>query len=681
MHEPNNKQRRRGVQASRVRLTKALTDAGLRTQAALAERIADMEDLDSPPRDAVSRAFRELPVELTTLERIARALNVEVHTLYLTASEAADARPDPRRESPADEQRNDTAHDDDDEPQPREMDGLTMLFALIIVAVLSAYWFYDRMQNAPKDQPQTGMSQPLLDLGTAKLVVQPVEGDDSGQLANALRKQLAEHYSVASPTAGALTSNLATNETAETLRTDGVVEGELVTVGRLSAVRVYLYAADQRHQVWAESFPAVAFADQLEHIATNVSNAVLRATGQSTDDAARHFPLAPVQDDYLEGEYHLDRPSSELNIKRAQSRFEAALRQDANYARAHAGLCQTLLEEHWMASEERALQDAARACGQALQLDADDPVVAAAHAHFLRRTGRNDEAMKLYAEIVERAPKDSAAYYGYANSLLAEWRENSDEAVMEQARAMARKASAVDPVVWKPLFALATMHWFDGDVAAAIATSEAARARDENEYVLANLGSFYLCDGAFENALEAYQAAQRHAPESYVGDEFIGLAQYYLGDYEQSATLRQRAISKVATGEPEIHEMWGSLGDSQRMAGNTTAAIAAYRRAAEIAERDYLRGTQPAADQAARAWYYTALASLDPGSVPAAVAHSIDDDLDRIEAEVTEASAHRRMAQTFMLRGETDKARAAIDRAATVCQGYRQMPDLAALLE
>lgn len=680
MHEPPNKQRRRGVQASRVRLTKALADAGLRTQAALAERIADKEDLDSPPRDAVSRAFRELPVELTTLERIARALNVEVHTLYLTADEVPDARPEPRADAAANGPRA-AAEDDDDEPKPREMDGLTMLFALVIVVLLAAYWLYDRWQPQADDQALTGVSAPLLDLGTAKLVVQFIEGDDNGRLAAAIRSRLAEHFSVASPTAAALTSNLATNETAETLRTDGVVEGELVTVGRLSAVRVYLYAAGQRHQVWAESFPAVAFADQVDGIATNVSNAVLRATGQATANTPRHFPLVPVQNDYLEGEYHLDRPSSELNIKRAQSRFEAALRQDANYARAHAGLCQTLLEEHWMASEERALQDAARACGQALQLDADDPVVAAAHAHFLRRTGRNDEAMQLYAEIVERAPKDSAAYYGYANSLLAEWRESSDEAVMEQAKAMANKAAEVDPQVWKPLFALATMYWFDGNVEQAIAISEKARARDENEYVLANLGSFYLCDGAFEKALEAYRVAQQLAPESYVGDEFIGLTHYYLGDYEQSAELRQRAINKVATGEPEIHEMWGSLADSQRMAGNTEAAIAAYRRAAEIAERDYLRGTQPAADQAARAWYYTALASLDPGSVPAAIAHSIDDDLDRIEAEVTEASAHRRMAQTFMLRGETGKAKAAIDRAATVCQGYRQMPDLAELRE
>ena len=39
-----------------------------------------------------------------------------------------------------------------------------------------------------------------------------------------------------------------------------------------------------------------------------------------------------------------------------------------DYARAHAGLCLTLLEEYWMSDEERALKDAGRACGQARQL-------------------------------------------------------------------------------------------------------------------------------------------------------------------------------------------------------------------------------------------------------------------------------------------------------------------------
>ena len=244
---------------------------------------------------------------------------------------------------------------------------------------------------------------------------------------------------------------------------------------------------------------------------------------------------------------------------------------------------------------------------------------------------------------------------------------------------MAQRAADVDPYVWKPLFALATMEWFDDDVSAAIAASEAALARHENEYVLANLGSFYLCDGVLDKARDSYARARELNRQSYVGDEFLGQAHYFLGDFELSAQLRQRAIDSVANGNPEIHEMWGNLGDSYRQAGDTDKAIAAYIRAAEIAERDYLRGNTPVGDQAARAYYYTMLANLRPGAVPEEVQNNIDDEIDTVAANLVSASSLRRMAQTYLRRGERNKALAALDRATASCKGYALLPDLAPL--
>ena len=87
----------------------------------------------------------------------------------------------------------------------------------------------------------------------------------------------------------------------------------------------------------------------------------------------------------------------------------------------------------------------------------------------------------------------------------------------------------------------------------------------------------------------------------------------------------------------------------------------------------------PLADRAARAYYYTILNSLDPTSVPESVLGNIDDELDDIAEALNSTTAHRRMAQTYLLRNETGKARAALDRAATTCPGYRYMPDLASL--
>lgn len=662
----SSSQRRRGVIASRARLTHALTGAGLKTQAALAERIADTEDLDSPPKDAVGRAFRELPVDLLTLERIARALGVEAHTLYRTADEQV---------LPASA----------DQPETARGGRLPIGLALATLALIAAALSWPPDEEGSERVPSGGgnVAPAALGLGTPTLVVLPIEGDAGDALGSRLRERLASTFRVATGTANVIAGTLDTEDVADRLRSDAVVDGQVVRVGRLAGLRVWLYSQGARRQVWAESLPAVALERRRESLVERATVAVKRATGFPVDHdgPAPHFPLAPVQNDYLEGEYHLGRPSNELNVKRAQARFEAALRRDSNYARAHAGLCQTLLEEHWMSDEERALEDAGLACGQALQLDPDDPVVAAAHAHYLRRTGRNDEAIARYEAVVEAYPLDAAAWTGLASSLLHAYRQHGDEAILARAKTAARTAAGADPQVWKSLFALASMEYFDGDVAAAIIASEEALERDENEYVAANLGTFYLCDGRFEPAIRAYSLARELAPGSYVGDEFLGMAHYFAGDFEESAELRRRAIDSIATGEPEIHEMWGNLGDSYRQLGRRDEAVEAYLHAAEIAERDHLRGTAPAADRAARAYYYTMLGQLDTGLVPEEIEESLAAGLDDIDAALVSATAHRRMAQTWLARGEIGKARRSLARATETCRGYADLPDLAMLTE
>lgn len=666
MSPSTNGQRNRGVRASRAKLVHALTEAGLKTQVALAERIADIEELEAPPKDVVNRVFRELPVDPTTVERVARALGVDAYSLYKTA-------------------------DEEDIPQlhngDRRRPGNRLFFAIAFATVVAALalgirWWFAPGETTTAPHVNAAEEPAGLGMGMPTLAVLPFADDTDGVFTNSLRNVLRNHFNVARPTADALTQSRDPAEVAGLLRTDVVVDGEFQTVGRLTAVHIYLFKGGVRQQVWADSVPAVALQESLAVIAADTALAIRRAVGMPVpENAVSHFPLAPVQADYLEGERYLDAPSNELNIKRAQSRFEAALRRDANYARAHAGLCQTLLEEHWMDSEERALNDASLACGQAVQLDPDDRVVAAAHAHFLQRTGRDTEAIELYEQIIAQHPRDAAAYNGLAASQLEAYRESGNHEHLVMAKALAGRAAEVDPFVWKPLFSLATMEWFDGNVPGAIQASEAARARSENEYVLANLGSFYLCDGDLEGALEAYARAQELNPNSYVGDEFLGQAHYFLGNFEKSAELRQKAIDSVANGNPEIHEMWGNLADSYRQIGETQKAVAAYVRAAEIAERDYLRGTAPVADQAARANYYTLLATLDPNVVPASVLRTIDDEIDAITAELVSASALRRMAQTYLARNEVEKARATLRRATESCRGYAKLPDLRPLLD
>ncbi len=75
--------RKRGIKASREKLEIAMLDAGIKSQASLADKIAEREDLSSPPKDTVNRVFREVFVSHATIARIAKVLSVKPGTLYL----------------------------------------------------------------------------------------------------------------------------------------------------------------------------------------------------------------------------------------------------------------------------------------------------------------------------------------------------------------------------------------------------------------------------------------------------------------------------------------------------------------------------------------------------------------------------------------------------------------------
>ncbi|HLU05063.1 MAG TPA: hypothetical protein VKZ91_00775, partial [Woeseiaceae bacterium] len=322
----------------------------MRTQSALAERIADLEGLDAAPKDVVSRVFRERPVEPQTLERVARALGVDAYTLYKTSSEESlQVGRAEGYETPA---------------ATRAWWPAAFAAGALMLLVGGTWWFAG--DTPPAITKGADAPRPRLGLGTPTLTVLSIQGDRDGRLADALGTSFSEVFKVATNTSAVLTRELDPASAASRLRTDAVIDGEVVTVGRLSGIRLYLYSNGVRRQVWAESLPTTALEHARDETASRASLAVRRAMGMPVPmDALRHFPLAPVQDDYLRGELFLDRPSNELNVRRAQSYFESALRQDANFARAHAGLCRTFLEGHWMDNEETALRDAARACGQA----------------------------------------------------------------------------------------------------------------------------------------------------------------------------------------------------------------------------------------------------------------------------------------------------------------------------
>ncbi len=683
-----NGSRKRGVRASRARLYHALTEAGFRSQAALAERIAELEGLEQAPKDLVSRVFREQPVELQTLERVARALEVEAWQLYLTSDEPHQPRTEPGAHGDHDAQEP-SVGPRDEPPPPRRPTSTLWRVAASLVVILGfaggAWWLAG--SDAPPGGAEDEAAVPAVFalpspawLSRPTLVVMAADGAEELQLVDTMRDRLSQHFRLASPSVDLLAHGMEAEAIAEQLRSDAVVESEIMRVGRLAGVRVYLLRGGVRQQVWAQTVEVARLDRALPEVATNATTAVARALGLPVGESASHYPLAPVQDYYLEGRAYLDGPASELNIRRAQGRFEATLRLDANYADAHAGLCEALLEEYWMDDAQRALNDASLACGRAVQLAPWARTTRTAQAHLLRVTGRADEAVEVLVSLLMEDPDDVPALVGLVASRLALYRGSGDLEELELALDAALHARAVDPGFWKPPFWQASLAYFSGDLDGAIEAAEEARRRNENEYVLANLGTFYLCAEELDSAREAYERARVLAPHSYVGDEFLGTIHYLTGEFDTAAELRARAIERLrGAGDPEIHEMWGNLGDAYLASGRPEAAVEAFQRAVEITERDVLQGIDSPADRASRAYYYSRLALLAPERLPPGAGARIERDLRVALDEPLEAGAAVRVAKAWLQYERPELALRAFEQAVALCAGYASTPALATL--
>jgi tetratricopeptide (TPR) repeat protein len=676
MAENNDKRtrsRRRGMRASRVKLTEALGAAGIRTQAALADRIAELEGLDAAPRDVVYRVFRQQAVDPNTLARVANALGVPLHALLLSSDED---------KSPADGAGRETVAASTD-LEPRVLARWPQLVAAgaMAAAVFGMVWFgvVERLRPDSAGLPATGSSAaPLRDLSSLGIVVRPFEGDDI-QFTDTVREELAPHARVASAGAVAARDPGADAATlAERLGADVVVEGEIRTIGRHAGVRVFAFSDGNRQTIWTTSTTLRKLDNQRSELAAAITLALRRALADNAELPERPSPRA--QNAYLEGLFHLDQSRTELNVRRAITRFGASLRDDPNFAQAHAGLCRALLDESVISSDPGTLPDAEQACARAHQLSPDLAAVRRARGWPARRTGRYADAEDIFRAVIADQPEDIDALMGMAETALSVYRNTGDDQARTMAIEFAERANALEPGFWKVPFTLARLHYFTGDIDAAIATAEASVAAQANEHSVTNLGTFYFCRGEHDKALDLYLRASKVTPEASLGAEQMCVAYYFAREFDLAVESCKTAIDlDSAGGSPARHEMWGNFADAYRQVGQSQEAGNAYARAVELAERELLtRGHSPNV-RAHLAYYYTVLRLLDPQRVPEPIAAKLEAELTGLLESATDSQAFIRIASAWALLGRLDEARAAYDVGTADCAGFGASPDLDAV--
>ena len=218
--------------------------------------------------------------------------------------------------------------------------------------------------------------------------------------------------------------NADAREIGRALNVAAIMEGSVRKAGERVRVTAQLIDATNGYHMWSENFDRKLediFAIQ-EEIARSVARA-LRVSLKTAEalDFERNAPRdMRAYDFYLRGR-QLQAMKSTFTWTAAPEMFRRAIALDPDYAQAHAGLADALVELLlWrLARPEDVLDEALAASRRALELAPDLAEAHVAHANTLHLTGNTAESEAEFAKAIALNPNLYEAHYYFARHLFA----------------------------------------------------------------------------------------------------------------------------------------------------------------------------------------------------------------------------------------------------------------------
>ena len=674
-NETTVKRRKRGIKASRVKLEKALIHAGFKTQAALAKHIAEVEGIDSIPKDIVNRVFREVSVSLHTLERIANVLGVEAYTLYLTNDDIQPASV--------------ASHKDTNRDASLDIVKITAgnstysnhwkysyIILLLLTLCLSVFYIW-QANKAPSESALITLKTliPSLDAPTGKYSLALRASLPIEPMAQELKALLKNDFNVIPKIYQQGIENIQTGNIERESQIDFVVNMQLTEFGRFWLIESSLIKYPNKIILTRELMTKAEFLSLngqfIKHTADTLNTLIAQGLTTLPNEMLPSLSYLTLVG---EGLSLLDESNDLNKVKQAQSKFLLAKDIDETLPLAKAGICLSYLYESWSGDEKTLLSRASHHCEEAKKELKKNALVAAANGFLLRRTGRLDEAYDYVVQQLVYTPNsaDLLIEKGYILLELFRQSEGADN-LLVQAKQSLQQASVLEPALWKSYFFLGLVEWTGGHKRAAVDATTIAANLSPNDLVLSNMAVLSFCIGDIEPAKGYVHQTLRKQPNSYLGLEQMSMLHYYSRDFQSAIDYRLKSIANA--GESSVHEMWGALADAYHFHGDTGLSIQAYEKALQVIDREYARGNQNLSHQAFRLYYQIKQHQLDDKKYP--LNESVNKALLSVAQQhnTLDSSAIARIALGFHYMGEQAYADKYRQLASARCPIYLQLPD------
>ena len=402
-------------------------------------------------------------------------------------------------------------------------------------------------------------------------------------------------------------------EIARQLGVSYVVEGSVRRQGGLVRVHATLVDGASGASRWSNSYetPAGDYFAVENDIGAQVIAALRLVLGKGAESRASAVPggSSVAHDYFLQGLFYLRQPKSARTLAAAEQLFSRALTEQADFARAQAGLCETLVERYALERVPALVASAEDACLQAQALDSSAQEVHEAVGRLRLTTGDAAEAETAYRQALVLVPQSPDALIGLASALAAGGKPKEAESTY-------RLAIAAQPRYAVAHLALGNFLAGEGRLADAVGPYERATVlAPDNPSAFNNLAGAHLFLGNFDKAGEALARSLAIEPRRS-GYSNTGLVHYYLGRYAEAADMFRKAIELA----PADQRVWGNLGDALHFGGRRDEATVAYRHALELADGELAINPKHAVNHAQAAYYASRLGDQDRARRSAGIA-------------------------------------------------------------
>jgi len=230
-----------------------------------------------------------------------------------------------------------------------------------------------------------------------------------------------------------------------------VLEGSLRRAGERLRINAQLVDTHTDHPVWSERYDR-EMKDVFEvqdEIARKIAEALrIKLTPQEQEAlAAKPTENLQAYDHYLRGRSYARRLTRQ-DLEFALQMFNDAVKQDPNFALAHAAIANACAQCYWLYDREPSWIERARAASEkAVALRPDVPEVMVAQAWILYSRGENLDAAQIVRAVVNRKRDCEGAYYLLLRCLFASGQYQEVASLAEEAI----DASGADYNVYAPI--------------------------------------------------------------------------------------------------------------------------------------------------------------------------------------------------------------------------------------